>query len=433
MLNRSRVFLVVPFLIYLSVFSLWTVHGYYPLEGDEGQYVQIMQRMLASGDFSAEGTHRIGLPLLLFPGYAVLGVTGARLLMIAFTGLFPFVGCRLLRNWCEEGWSVALAVVIFAGFPYVFAANQIFPDLLAGLLILFGVERLLALHRGESWSRISTVGFAAAVAYLPWLHLKNTGTMLLLVGVYLFLRGKDEESFRVSDWVPVVVVAVSLLLTPLYNLYSYGNLLGPWGLESLNNTPLEMLMYFLGLHWDQALGLFWHQPLFILGLVGLGMMVHRAPGMVLFWLALYVSILGPNVGHGDYGGLSLYGRFHWSVVSLWVIPLGYVFRRVRRFERTCVGLLGAVMVYELYLARTLVVNVRLYYRYWLPDSLFPRRLWHVLPRFTDPTRIWDLIGSQPIFYQHFPNYVVVFLSVGLFLLGLRIAPADLPSDSTRLG
>lgn len=423
-MRASRWFLLVPLLIYLSVFFLWTTHGYYPLEGDEGQYVRIMQRTLTSVDVSAQGTHRVGLPLLLLPGYALFGTTGARLLLVMFAGLFPFVGYRLLRRRCGRRWAVFVAVVVFGGFPYVFAASRIFPDLMVGLFLLFGVERLVALDRGEDWSTASTLGFALAVAWLPWFHLKNTGAMLVLVGFYLFLRRKRAEPFRASDWVPVAAVVASLLLTPLYNLYSYGNLAGPWGLEAVNNTPLEMVMYFLGLHWDQALGFFWHQPLFLAGLVGLGGMAVRSPGRAAAWLVLYLSILVPNVGHGDYGGLSPYGRFHWSVVSLWLIPFGYCFQGLGRYRKTCLGLVGAAILYQLYLFRTLLVNVRLYYRYWLPDSLFPGAWWSWLPRFTDPTRLWGFVEHRPVFYLHGPNYAVVLLSVLLFVLGFALAGND---------
>lgn len=420
-MKKYHFYLLLPLLGYLGVFLLWTTHGYYPLEGDEGKYVRIMEHMLASGDPAAEGTHRVGLPLLLLPGYALLGTTGARLLMTMWAGLFPFVGYRLLRHWCGEGASVILAVIVFGGFPYVFAANQIFPDLLAGLFLLFSVERLLALYRGETWSRLSGVGFAFAVAWLPWFHLKNTGAMLLLLAFYFFVRTRRRRPLEGLDWVPAAGVVVSLLLTPLYNFYSYGNLLGPWGVESLNNGPPEMIMYFLGLHWDQALGLFWHQPLFVLGLVGLGSLAKRSSAPAVGWLALYLSILGPNVSHGDYGGLSLYGRFHWSVVSLWLVPLGHLFWRLRRFRKTWLGVLGAAVLYQLYLARTLLVNVRLYYRYWLPDSLFPGALWSYLPRFTDPTRLWGFVEHRPVFYLHPPNYAVVLLSVLLLILGFLLA------------
>jgi len=415
--------LLVPFLLYLVVFLFWESQGFYPLEGDENAYLDIAGHILETGSLAPIGTHRIGLPLLLIPGLAFLGRTGAKLVLVGILGVLPVVGFRLVRPRFGRPVALVLSLLVFSGFPYLMAASQLFPDLPAGLLILFALERLQTLGRDEGWSWVSLVGLGLVLGYLPWLHLKFTGALLVLTGVYTVVGWDRMRRFRIRAWAPLLLVMLSLGLNGLYNVVFYEHWLGPWGISSLDNPFSGVLMHFLGLHWDQAVGLFWHQPLLIAGLVGLGVMARQTPLRGLIWVMLYLSVLVPNASHGDYGGLSLYGRFHWSVISLWLLPLGWAYRELRPRFAISLIVLGGILAYELYLARTLLINMRLYYRYWLPDSLFPAILWDFLPRFTDPTRLWEFVQHRPVFYLHAPNYVVVLFSclcLGMgYVLGSR--------------
>jgi|GEM_PF-5726064 len=83
-------------------------------------------------------------------------------------------------------------------------------------------------------------------------------------------------------------------------------------------------MILLGLHWDQAQGLFVQQPLFLLGLIGLPLAMRKNLRAVIILALLYASVLVPSAMHTAlYGGHSFYGRFWWPVFGLWVFPLAY--------------------------------------------------------------------------------------------------------------
>src|SRR5690606_9858876 len=113
------------------------------------------------------------LPLLLAVPFALGGVIGAKLAMVAInasvvlacwwaTGLFT-------RRAHVRAWATGVAAVAA---PFVFAAGQIYPDVLAGAIALAAV---VCFARLDERVRIGGLGLVAVlVAFTPWLQLKFT-------------------------------------------------------------------------------------------------------------------------------------------------------------------------------------------------------------------------------------------------------------------
>ena len=81
-------------------------------------------------------------------------------------------------------------------------------------------------------------------------------------------------------------------------------------------------MIFLGLHFDQAQGMFVQQPVLLIGLLGIAPFAVRRPILAVGTSLSYLAVLLPNSFHDCwYGCYSFGGRFMWSVIALWFLPL----------------------------------------------------------------------------------------------------------------
>ncbi|MEI8308658.1 MAG: hypothetical protein WCF99_16480 [Chloroflexales bacterium] len=199
--------LFVPMTIYLIVVMVWHAQGTNPITGDEPHYLLVADSLLRDGDLAVLNNYRIdtpvarelpgsaapadthtqnghsihgvGLPLLLLPAYALGGVLGAKLWLALLVGLTPLAVYHAARAIVPgTGWPVAIAVLIGLGQPFVSAAGQIYPDLIAGL-IMFWLLGAMADPHPPARSPSRGLGGAGQrwidgllLASLPWLHIK---------------------------------------------------------------------------------------------------------------------------------------------------------------------------------------------------------------------------------------------------------------------
>jgi len=198
------------------------------------------------------------------------------------------------------------------------------------------------------------------------------------------------------------VVAASLAGVLMYNEHAFGSVRGPYWEGSMLWTVSHVVPVGLGLHWDQAHGLFLQQPLLLVGLFGLLPMAWFRPRPAGFLALVYLSIIVPNAMHVTlYGGYSFVGRMMWSAFPLWIYPFCHGFGLVRS-SRWRGGLLLAALLWQLTLAPLWLRGGALLNTLSADNSLYP---WArtFLPAYHDPAAAWT----------HGPNYV--FLLAGLLL------------------
>ena len=113
-----------------------------------------------------------------------------------------------------------------------------------------------------------------------------------------------------------------------FSIPAFGDVLGGRGGVELNTNLSRAFELGLGLHLDQVHGLFVQQPLLLPGLIALGWMIRRRHPLTIPWLVLYASLIVPNaLQRIPYGGAAApAGRFGWSAMWLWLVPLGVVSR-----------------------------------------------------------------------------------------------------------
>jgi hypothetical protein len=456
----SYLSLLLPLLFYLSVLLFWQSQDLYGITGDEPHYLLIADSLYRDRDLLVENNysirtpvhlackanlsdpediprhvrngysmHNIGLPLLLIAPYALAGPTGAKVFMVLVAGLWPFLLYRAALQIIEsKPWSMLIALTLSLGLPYLAASNQIYIDLVGGMIILYAAERIIGILRGRHRPFSSFAGnlcFGLLVGYLPWLHIRLSAPALLLLLGYLYAAGIRAEYSGAHDrrrlLVPALIVVGSLLLLAIYNRMAFGNAaFGPY-FGYLSFEIGKILMTFTGLHFDMAHGLFMQQPLLLLGLVGVVPLMRENREAALLLLLLFVSVLLPNSMLSLwYGGGSFAGRYQWPVVSLWVFPLAAAVKLLFEYRKTFIlPLCVACILLQGWMASRWLINDGLLmntgWPLWAARNYYSYRPWLVLrlPFFKN-------VNDYENFYDNLrqpANYVCLMLAALLITSG----------------
>ena len=336
--------------------------------------------------------HQPGLGVLLAIPFGLGGPSGARVALA--TLLIPLLGLAVYRwsRTCLPPADAGFATIgVMACSPVVFGASQIYPDLPGGLAVFALVGWLWGTERR---TRLGWCIYWCVAGLLCWLHVKYyaPSAVLLVAGAWQLWR--DPVRFT-----PATYVAFGLLFSSgpaLFGAFSvpvFGNMLGGRGGGELSTDIPRAIEIVLGLHLDQIHGLFVQQPLFVPGLVALGWMIRRRHPLTLPWLVLYASLVVPNalldVPQLEYGGPAApAGRFGWTAMWLWLIPLALAGREsLTRRSRQVVWLtVLAGIAYQAALAVAWVPDMHRLFnglfrpQQWQP-SLFPASVMLSLPKF----------------------------------------------------
>lgn len=262
--------------------------------------------------------HNIGLPLLMALPMKLGGTQGSKLFMILLSSWGVVLAWKVSRYYGASPALATLAVVaLTTGLPMLPAANQIYPDLLAGLISLSGLYWLVT---GQYQRRgLVTFGYALAVAFLPWLQIKFSAAafILVLAAVWLSIQQR-RNALQTLLW--PLSFGISILLLASYNYYAYGKMSGPYQSDALELSA-NALMVLVGLLVDQNQGMLMQNPMLMLGVMFLLPLARREPKLMLTWLLVFLALLVPNAMHPNwYGGGSFSGRFGWSAALCLFLP-----------------------------------------------------------------------------------------------------------------
>ncbi|MBZ5560648.1 MAG: hypothetical protein LAO77_25625 [Acidobacteriia bacterium] len=433
----------------IAIALQWEQRGLSPTTGDEPHYLIIADAVSHDGRLAVGGAygrdafigkiagpidwwnhtvsgprgvfsvHDIGLPIVVAPVFARFGVSGVRILMGAIAGLIPLIGFRIARlRGLGFNEAIALSVCTSFSLPFLAAGGQIYPDLVTGVILLALTTMTLALtDRGMPIWTLALTGVVLAV--LPWLHIKNVLPALTLGATLAFVeysRAWGGAVVRRLAWLATPAIASGLLLS-WYNHVAFGHILGPYTEQTAAGaTGRQAAMIFLGLHLDQAQGVFVQQPLFLLGLLGLGLLARRSPTLAVGLCFTYLAAIVPNSFHPCwYGCHSISGRFMWSVAPLWIVPVVFVYAGLAPRGRRVMLIMCSIGV----------VSQILLLQRWRPGG--PGRLYLVFAKdllkrdslFDAGWRPW-----LPSFYDfdryatYAPNLIAMAVAAALIALGL---------------
>lgn len=388
MMKNKPLYILIGIFILLSMVTtgLWKIKGINGVTGDEPHYLVMADGLVKYGSFeqsrpykdeflnrkiykgglaqkdatpSAENTHavlgahglfnvhNVGLPLLLAVPFLLGGKVGAKVLMILLTSGIVFVTWRLAEKFiANDSEKIVVTILCCFSASLIPASSQIYPDVPAGLISLLGVYWFLTLEKVRSIRQ--EILLATLVAFLPWLQIKFALTSFILV---LAIAGKShymtKDAMRAR--MVILVAAISCLLLAAYNYYAFGKVSGPYqsGALEISRTSLMVLW---GLISDQNQGFLFQNPLFFMGLMGVGLLYHEERLTAATWALVFLSLLVPNGMHPNwYGGGSFSGRFEISGAIVFILPTIVGFARILKMRsrsgRTFIAALGLLQMY----------------------------------------------------------------------------------------
>ena len=254
--------------------------------------------------------------------------------------------------------------------------------------------------------------------FLCWLHVKYYAPSVVLAAIGAWQLRRDPTRFRPATHAFFgALFLTGPALFAAFSVPAFGDVLGGRGGAELNRDISRGFELALGLHLDQVNGLFVQQPLLLPGLVALGWMIRRRHPLTVPWLVLYASLIVPNaLQRIPYGGAAApAGRFAWSAMWLWLVPLGIAGREALHRETlpraAWIGVFAAV-AYQAALAV-----------WWLPEpqrlfnGLYPPGMWQ--PSLFAPSVMLSLpkLGSHAD-VSYLPNVIWTLGALALLVAGL---------------
>ena len=280
-----------------------------------------MNTHAVAGPHGLFNVHNIGLPLLLSIPFLLGGVLGAKLFMIlcgAFVVVFNWKFASVFSQNKQQNLWVVLATSL--SLPLIPASNQIYPDLLAGLISLIGLYWFMTTQQNRS--KMHEIVLTSIIVFLPWLQIKLAATCIIIVlAVVVKLYSESRDIPRILRI--CLVASASLFLLAFYNNYAFGKLSGPYqdGALELSKTSLMVLF---GLFFDQNQGFLIQNPINLIGLLAIGWLYKIDRPFAIVWGLVFLSLIVPNALHPVwYGGGSFSGRFVWAAALVFIVPTSY--------------------------------------------------------------------------------------------------------------
>jgi hypothetical protein len=335
---RPIVLVAAAFVVYAAL-GTW-VTNVQGVGGDEPHYLMITESLLRDGDLRIENNHndrdyasffplplsphfvqrgvnRViysihspGLPALLLPAYAAGGRLGANLfiaLLASLTGLAIFLVARAVS-------TPAIALTTWLGIcfttPFLMHGWLLYPEMAAACVMAWA---LWWTWQPPSSSAAAWMARGAAVACLPWLHVKF---VVLVIACAIVFGGRllRRPALLAAFALPIAVSVGGWLLS-FYVMYGVVDPTIPYGGATALRAQLAWTNIprgTLGLLVDQEFGLLLYSPIYLIGLAGLLPLLRRRDrwlGVALAGLAVAALVAATTRYYMWWGGWSVPARF----------------------------------------------------------------------------------------------------------------------------
>lgn len=371
-------------LISVATLIIWGLRGVYGLTGDEPHYLVMSDAIVRDGTpdvarayerefserrwyppgladegaplqppaahvvFSEAGVfswHGIGLPALMSIPVALFGELGARLIAIAAGAL-----CVVL-TWIAAGNSqftprfrIWVTLGVSFAYPTVIASTQIYPDVLAGVLLLTVFVWWMDPHRRAKLSYAIAVSLAIGVC--AWLGSRYV-VAAVVAGIAVTIGVRHERRQLTAVLSILLVSAIGLMA---FNMSTYGSPLGP-PTDGALALSSGMAIVLPGLLLDQNQGFLMFNPLLWAAVPGVVLWWRTDWRAALVWCLTFSALWLPAAAHpGLYGLGSFNGRYAWPLAMLAIVPAVMGLSRLGRTSPILlVVALGAGIGFQVYM------------------------------------------------------------------------------------
>jgi hypothetical protein len=410
------------------------------LSGDEPHYLLVAHSLIHDGDlrvaedykeesfrefFSgkmgphlAHGTpysvHGVGLPLLLLPGFALLGLGGV-LLTEALLGAFTVREVYRAGELLTDNRTAALLAAVGFGVttPALFLCTAAYPELPAAALTVALFRRWLSPSNPSS---VGATAWGLAIGLLAFFHMK-----FLPLAAVLAL-GSMVRWPKTRWWVLVGTSCGLLALLAFFSfILGHSNPLAAYGRQRIFWSAIPRGL--AGLLFDQEFGLLPVSPFYLFGLAAMGSLVRLRASLGLWVLGALAAVALPGAAHPLWsGGSSAPARFLFPALPLLAVAAGAAWnweprRGIQPWARS---LLITSLTLGAYMA-------------WAPGHQLQL---HINQR--DGTgRLWEALGTSWDLTHYLPSVVapdgrsIVMLVAGVALL-LLVFIAHLSARRFRL-
>ena len=360
--------------------------------------------------------HNIGLPLLLAIPFKIWGIHGCKFFMILNGALILYLIWKIISLFFTNENIKFLSIMPLAiSNPLIFASNQIYPEFIAASISLIGIYWLILDIKLEGSKRnIDFFATFLAISFLPWLHIKYSITLiiLLLFIALNLIRFNANFSRYLFLFAPSII---SFLLLFCYNFYAFGNITGPYDQWSVYGSNIQFswksITVLFGLLFDQEQGIFLQNPLNLLGLISIGLIYKHNKSICFAIGSVSLSSIFINSMHPAwYGGYSLIGRFGWTG--------GLVFMLYSSYSLVIIGLTNKKL-FLMIISASMFISFHVY-------KLFTIDALHFYNLIDNPnsSRLYSLVGNylpswleEDKVISHLPNLSFILISVLFIYIG----------------
>ncbi len=246
--------------------------------------------------------HSAGISLLVAAPMALLGQVGVLLALALLSFGFLLYLWKLLAAVVGEQLAGFVAVLLAASFPVVAYSALVLPE-------MAGAFGLILLHWRLVHKRQPDLGCAAALAWLPWLHVRFLAGAAIYC-LYGLLRAEAGHRRRAIGYL-LVPLGASLLAMAYFHQRWFGSPspLAMWGNRHGLIVWSESLAGSLGVLVDQQYGLLFWAPIMLLVPLGFIRCLRRAREEALLIAVIIAATAGPGILHQWWAGWSPGARF----------------------------------------------------------------------------------------------------------------------------
>jgi hypothetical protein len=290
---------------------------------DFREFVAGVHRM-PGGTRRADGrpfpTHSSGLPFLIAPVYALGGRVACVVFLAIAAAALGLVVRGLARQAGADEEASLLAWAATVGPPVFFYTHFVYTEVVCTLAIALALYLLVSSPRPAG-----AVVAALALGTLPWLHVKM-GLVCVVLGVFALvrLRGRARLAFALTAAVMAIVY-----LGYFWVIFGRPNPFALYGAQvpkpMARMTPGRTI---LGVFLDGGFGLLVYAPVFVLGLLGLPLLLGRSNRDRWAWGLTVVAVMVPVLAWKNWWGFSPPARF--LVPAVPVLAVAAAVRVARR-------------------------------------------------------------------------------------------------------
>ena len=359
--------------------------------------------------------HNIGLPLLLAIPYKIAGVHGCKAFMILNGGVIILLLWKIISLLCTNENIKFLAILPLAiSNPLIFASNQIYPEFPAATISLLGLYWLIHKITRNQSNKIFDLFCFISISFLPWLHIKYSITLVILLSFMLFklIKSNTIRKRLIYLFTPSILSIFTLFL---YNNYAFGNITGPYNQWTVYGSNVQFswksLTVFLGLLFDQEQGIFLQNPLNLLGLISIGLL-YKNNKILSFSIGLVSlsSIFINSIHPAWFGGYSLIGRFGWTGGIVFMIYAAYALVVIGKLNKNFLIVLSSISIFiSMHIYKLFTINAMNFYN--IDNNTNSSRLYSEISMYLPS---W--VNANEVIV-HMPNLLFILFSILLFYSG----------------